>query len=384
MPGIPSRRFQSAIQAPAAEALDLLSAHSALIFGEWEREVRELGLEPEDFVAGYPPDLTRLADLLRGTTYSAFQRHLQAVGGRLAKRGAKLGHTVAAANRFFEICLPYLDQDAPERATPTLALARLHVLVSLLVMSGYTGQWAAGEKTLVDASLSEAEDRRHGASAYVTKVYEQERTRLSQDLHDDVGHDLILIKLYLEMIAMEANKRNLQGIQPRLREAISLVSHALDSVRRLVLDLGPAVFDELGFLPAVRSYTQQFSARTKINVTLGEGYIPGEIPMTHQVALYRLLQGALSNVLKHASAKNVKVSIGSMKGSVLIMVIEDDGIGFAADAKKGRRSFGLTAMGERVEVLGGRIHIQSRPSSLKGKPHGTRIEVDLPLPGGAK
>jgi len=106
--------------------------------------------------------------------------------------------------------------------------------------------------------------------------------------------------------------------------------------------------------------------------------------MSHQVALYRVLQGALSNVLKHASAKNVKVSIGSMKGSVLIMVIEDDGVGFASEAKKGRPSFGLTAMGERVEVLGGRIHIQSRPASAHGKSHGTRIEVDLPLPGGAK
>jgi signal transduction histidine kinase len=384
MPDIPPRRFLSTIQAPAAEALDLLSAHSPAIFAEWEREVRELGLEPDDFLGGYPPNLTRFADLLRESTYPVFRQQLQSLGGRLAKRGVKLGHSVAATNRLFEICLSYLKREVPKRATPLLALARLHALASLLITSGYTGQWAGGEKTLVEASLSEAEDRRHGASVYVTKVYEQERTRLSRDLHDEVGHDLILIKLYLEMIAMEAQKRNLQGVQPRLREAISLVSHALDSVRRLVLDLGPAVFDELGFLPAVRSCTQQFSARTKINVTFREGYLPAEIPMSHQVALYRVLQGALSNVLKHASAKNVKVSIGSMKGSVLIMVIEDDGVGFASEAKKGRPSFGLTAMGERVEVLGGRIHIQSRPASAHGKSHGTRIEVDLPLPGGAK
>jgi signal transduction histidine kinase len=363
--------------------LDLLSAHSRVIFGEWKREVRELGLEPDDFLAGYPPNLARFADLLRECTYAVFRQQLQALGGRLASRGAELGHIVAAANRFFEICLPYLSQKVSKRGTPLLALVRLHALVSLLITSGYTGQRAAGEKTLVEASLSEGEERRHGASVYITKVYEQERTRLSQDLHDEVGHDLILIKLYLEMIVMEAKKRNLQGVQPRLREAISLVSHALDSVRRLVLDLGPAVFDELGFLPAVRSYTKQFSARTKINVTLGEGYLPADIPMSHQVALYRVLQGALSNVLKHASAKNVKVSIGSMKGAVLIMVIEDDGVGFASAAKRSRPSFGLRAMGERVEVLGGRIHIQSRPASALSKSHGTRIEVDLPLPGEA-
>ena len=173
---------------------------------------------------------------------------------------------------------------------------------------------------------------------------------------------------------------DIEGARARVTEAIALVSHSIDAVRRLVLDLGPAIFEDLGFLPAVRSYVSQFSSRTKIKVTLRAGFLPEGIPMTHQVALYRLLQGALSNVLKHAAAKNVKVSLGSMKGAVLIMVIEDDGIGFDPGAKRGSRSFGLTAMRERVEVLGGKIHVQSRAATAT-KLHGTRIEVDLPLPG---
>jgi len=180
MPAIPPRRFLSTIQAPAAEALDLLSAHSPAIFAAWEREVRELGLKPDDFLEGHPPNLTRFADLIRESTYPVFRQQLQSLGGRLAKRGAKLSNTVAATNRLFKICLPYLIRDVPKRATPLLALARLHALASLLIMSGYTGQWAGGEKTLVEASLSEAEDRHHGASVYVTKVYEQERTRLNE------------------------------------------------------------------------------------------------------------------------------------------------------------------------------------------------------------
>jgi signal transduction histidine kinase len=184
------------------------------------------------------------------------------------------------------------------------------------------------------------------------------------------------------MIALDTNRKEFQSIRPRLNEAIGLVSHAIDSVRRLVLDLGPAVFDELGFLPAVRTYTSQFSARTKIAVTLREGYLPENIPMSHQVALYRLLQGALSNVLKHASAKTVKVSLGCMKDSVLILIIQDDGLGFDTTRKPGSSSFGLTAMRERVEVLGGRIHIQSMPAGSMSKIRGTRIEVDLPLSGG--
>jgi len=251
-------------------------------------------------------------------------------------------------------------------------------------VSGYTGQWAAGQRTLVEASLAENEDRRHGTSAHVTRIYEQERRRFSQDLHDEVGHDLILIKLYLEMIAMEHKKKKLEDVQPRIAEAIALVSGTIDAVRRLVHDLGPAIFEDLGFIPAIKSYFSQFSARAGVQVTLQEGYLPEEIPMSHRVALYRVMQGALSNVLKHASAKNVTVSLGSRKGSVLIMVVDDDGVGFDTKAKMGSRSFGLTAMQERVEVLGGKFHVRSRPAAPRVKLHGTRIEVDLPLPGGDK
>ena len=302
-------------------------------------------------------------------------------GVRLAERGASLESVVAGLNRLLEICLPYVIRAAPNRATRIVALTRLHALLTVTIVAGYTGSPMDGQESLIEASLSEAEHRSHGASAYVTRVYERERRRLSHDLHDEVGHDLILLKLYLEMISLALKNEEAPQIEPRLNEAISLVSHAIDSVRRLVLDLGPAVFDELGFLPAVKSYADQFSSRTKVHVTVQEGYLPEDVPITHQVALYRLMQGALSNVLKHSQAKNVRISVGSMNDSVLIMVIEDDGVGFDTGSKPGRRSFGLTAMRERVEVLGGRIHVESKRVSASSKRHGTRIEVDLPLRG---
>lgn len=355
---------------------------STAIFAMWHQEVRGLGIGDDEFLTGWPLDFAHLSEYLRATSLAAFRRRIQEFGGELAQRGVRLDRAAAALNRLFEICVLHLSQHESNRARHILALARLHSLVGLLLVSGFTAEKIPADQ-VVAASFSEAEERRHGASAYVTKIYEDERHRLSRDLHDEVGHDLILIKLYLEMIALDTNKKEFQGIRPRLTEAISLVSHAIDSVRRLVLDLGPAVFEDLGFLAAFRTYTNQFSARTKIALTLLEGYVPDAIPMSHQVAMYRLLQGALSNVLKHASAKNVKVSLGSMKDAVLIMVIEDDGVGFDTTARPGRRSYGLTAMRERVEVLGGRIHIQSRCTGASSKT-GTRIEVDLPLPGGAK
>jgi signal transduction histidine kinase len=380
MPGSSQKRFHATIKGPAADALDLVSAHAADILAAWSAGLNSLGIDAAELVpAGF--DLASLAEGLRRSTFGSFRRRVKELGQHLASRGARIDHVITALNRLLETCLPYLASAAPNRATPVLALVRLHALATLLLVTGYSGNSITGKKTLVEQSLTEAEHRVRGASAYVTRIYERERRRLSRDLHDEVGHDLILIKLYLEMISMSLQSHPAPEIEPRLTEAITLVSHTIDSVRRLVLDLGPAVFEELGFLPAVKSYANQFSSRTRINVTVQEGYVPENVPSAIQVALYRLMQGALSNVLKHAEAKNVKISLGSLKDSVLIMVIEDDGVGFDTRAKPGRRSFGLTAMRERVEVLGGKFQVESRRSGPAAKKHGTRIEVDLPLAG---
>jgi len=375
MPGISQKRFQSTIKGPASEALEALARHSDAIVHAWSVALREIGLSVEDVVAARALDFGALARALRSSTFASFRGTIQLLAERMGQRGIRVEKTAGALNRLFEICLPYVAASP----TATQGFTRLHALISLLLTSAYAGEPAGAKPTLADASLADGEHRFHGESAYVTRIYERERRLLSHDLHDEVGHDLILIKLYLEMIAMSLRGRELPEIKPRLDEAITLVSHAIDSVRRLVLDLGPAVFDELGFLPAVRSYASQFSARTRINVTVQEGYLPDNVPQSHQVALYRLLQGALSNVLKHAHAKNVRVSLGSMKDSVLIMVVEDDGVGFDTARGPGRQSFGLTAMRERVQVLGGRIHVESKRAGGSQKKHGTRIEVDLPL-----
>jgi signal transduction histidine kinase len=213
----------------------------------------------------------------------------------------------------------------------------------------------------------------------VTNVYEQERRRLSHDLHDDIGHQLLLLKLYLELIAADAKQGEIPQVSRRLDEALALVSSAIESVRRLILDLGPAIFDELGFLPAIRFYARQFSSRTAITVAVRAPELPEDLPASHQVALYRVLQGALSNVVEHARAGRVKVTIETVDAKRLIMVVEDNGVGFDPASLSGR-SFGLTAMRERVELLGGRLLIDSTTAGSHSPKTGTRVSVELPLP----
>ena len=135
----------------------------------------------------------------------------------------------------------------------------------------------------------------------------------------------------------------------------------------------------MGFLPAVRLYARQFGTRTGIKVDVREADLPAEVPETHETALYRVMQGALSNVAKHAHAQNVRVTLGGLRDAVIVMIIEDDGVGFEMSRPGSARGFGLTAMRDCVQSLGGRLHVQSRSASMAGGRQGTRIEIDLPL-----
>jgi signal transduction histidine kinase len=214
-------------------------------------------------------------------------------------------------------------------------------------------------------------------------VEDKERQRLSRDLHDEIGHNLIVLKLYLEMIKGDIDKGHQGQVGQKIDEALSLVAGGIDSVRRLILDLGPAILDEVGLLPAIKQYARQFQSRTGIVVTVHESNLPSALPPSYETTLYRVLQGALSNVVRHARAKNVKISLGSARESVIVMVVEDDGVGFDVVRKSAGPAFGLTAMRERVESLGGRIELESRASRGGRMRPGTRIEVTLPIWGAA-
>ncbi|HWX24372.1 MAG TPA: ATP-binding protein, partial [Vicinamibacteria bacterium] len=140
-----------------------------------------------------------------------------------------------------------------------------------------------------------------------------------------------------------------------------------------------AILDEVGFMAAVKLYAKQFSGRTGIKVSVREAPLP-KLPSSYETALYRVVQGALSNVVKHADSKTVRVTLGSAGKSVIVMIVEDDGVGFDT-TPSALEGFGLAAMRDRIETLGGRFHVESSAPS-GGRTRGTRIEVDLPLRGG--
>jgi signal transduction histidine kinase len=162
----------------------------------------------------------------------------------------------------------------------------------------------------------------------------------------------------------------------------ALVADGIDSVRRVILDLGPAILDEQGLEQAVRLYARQFAARTGIHVDVRGGTLPARVPATHQRALYRVLQGALSNVLEHARADKVRVTLKAARGSAVgvVMAVEDDGVGFDAGRRAPAPSFGFKTMRERMAALGGQFRVLSPLTGRGRSRRGTRVEVKLPLP----
>jgi two-component system sensor histidine kinase UhpB len=210
------------------------------------------------------------------------------------------------------------------------------------------------------------------------KLVEAERRRLSQDLHDEIGHNLIVLKLYLELMARDYKNGRTGNVVEKLNEALSLVSQGIISVRRLVLDLGPAVLDQLELLASFKVYAGQFAALTGIKVeVLGADIL--DLPRNHATALFRVLQGALSNVARHSKAKSVQITASTVKGSTVRMTIEDNGVGFIMAKLHAKETFGLTAMQERIERVGGQFSLKSRQSSSRDRRSGTRIDVELPL-----
>jgi len=372
----------TAVRSSAADALDRLAAHSAAIIRAWRRTWPAFKLSSDETAVLATLDLGSAAKNLRRVSYPSLSRWGIRLGEEMEQRGIKIDRLMASMSQLLELCLGRL---AAQKASPqaALALTRLHSLVVNLVVQGYLRHCDKSMRALT-ANLGDAKQNLLEASAYVTKVYERDRRRLSHDLHDELGPDLMLLKLYLELLVLDAEKPEFRALKPRVEEALALISHTIQSLRRITLDLGPAVLDELGLVAALKFYARQFSSATGITVTVKCENIAERLPLTHEVALYRVLQGALSNVMKHSKARNVNVSVRKSDGSRLVMAIEDDGVGFDSAAILAQRSFGLSSMRERAEVLGGTFCIKSGRAGMLSRRHGTRIEVELPLSPGGK
>jgi two-component system, NarL family, sensor histidine kinase DevS len=224
--------------------------------------------------------------------------------------------------------------------------------------------FAARAAVAVELSQRVARD----AVRRVVQAQELERQRLARELHDETGQALTSILLGLKPLEDALADHPARAALAELREH---VVSALQDVRRLALELRPAVLDDFGLVPALERLTNGFAEQSDVRVdfhsALGNMRLPSEVETT----LYRVVQESLTNIVKHANAQNISVSV-ARRASTVAAVIEDDGAGF--DPRTVREDgVGLLGMRERLSFVDGRLEIESRPGA------GTTIVAEVPL-----
>jgi len=205
-------------------------------------------------------------------------------------------------------------------------------------------------------------------------VQEEERLRISRDLHDAIGQTLTGINVGLATLKQEAATDS-QELAQAITRAQQLVERSMKTVHQFAWELRPTLLDDLGLVPALRSYAKSFTARTGIRVRFAADAKFDRLDADRSTALFRVAQGALSNVERHARAGHAQLSLSSLPGAVRLEV-RDGGRSFDVrrmETSRANKHLGLLVMRERMEMVGGSFSITSSPKS------GTTVRADVPL-----
>jgi len=200
------------------------------------------------------------------------------------------------------------------------------------------------------------------------KAQEEERRRISRELHDETGQGLMVLRFQLEMLAGEASSATRKG---KIEESLDLLDRTIEGLRRTIARLSPRLIEELGLVAAIRREAEVVSKRSGIHAHIELPEDPGPLYHDLEVALYRSVQEALHNVTRHSQAKNFTVKLEQSPSKVALQ-IADDGVGFSPRTAR-ERGFGLTGMRERAAALGGTVKVRSQ------REKGTTIRLVFPL-----
>ncbi len=215
-------------------------------------------------------------------------------------------------------------------------------------------------------------------SSQVLHVQEKERKRISRELHDEVGQALTVLNTNLGMLQRNGAMDSAL-LKKKIANTQMLLAQTMKTVHRFARELRPAMLDELGLLPALRSCLKNFAERTGLHVRFAASPEAEHLNDDQKTVVYRVAQESLTNVAKHARASRVTVSLRKLSRGLQVE-IKDNGKAFKVDrwlSGKGGKRLGLLGMRERVRLVNGRFAVKSRP----GK--GTTVSMEIPFKAGS-
>jgi len=205
-------------------------------------------------------------------------------------------------------------------------------------------------------------------AARLDTVREEERTRVARELHDELGQLLTILKLDLSWVQGQLSRSDLRK---KMKAIIAHVDDTIRRVRRISSDLRPSILDDLGLGPAIEWQASEIQKRTGIRTEVISDGDCARLPMEAAAATFRVVQEALTNVVRHARATRVRVRLKSQEHTLAIS-IEDNGKGITEAQITDVKSLGIVGMKERIARIGGEFNIFSEPD------RGTRLDMIIP------
>lgn len=259
-------------------------------------------------------------------------------------------------------------QEVTENLQQTLSFVVLFAAASVALIAVLAVMVNTTERRFADQQLKQLSQR-------IVDFQEEERRRVSRELHDGINQQLVSIQYQMET-ALEHIDDDVDRAHDAVDSGLAVLQQTVRDVRRISRDLRPGVLDDLGLSPALEALKREFSERTGVRIHGDTQQLPSRLRTDMETAVYRVVQEALTNVERHAGARNVYLDVNSDARSIQV-TLRDDGNGFSPhELLEGiRRSegLGLRNMRERIEFLGGRFRVASKRGG------GTALEIEMPI-----
>ncbi len=231
------------------------------------------------------------------------------------------------------------------------------------------------EKAQLEAIVSERTAELTELLNYVQSVREEEKSHLARDIHDELGGILVGAKMDVAWVSDHLKVKD-PGVAAKLARALAMLDEGVEIKRRVIEELRPTLLDNLGLSAALDWQVRQTCERAGMKCELNLEDVDADLTPEMTIALYRIVQEGLTNIVKYAKARNVMVDMTRAPDGVSL-ILSDDGVGLPAGAETNRLSHGISGMRQRIRALNGEFRIRGTPRQ------GTTIEVLLPLPAGA-